>query len=95
MPTDYEMTYLQTNVVRLRAAIEGQGPLVILVHGWPGWIPIVPSELPGFDKLSVRQLTSFDGSLCRGDGQHSCLAARDWSGDCRLPIDELPSLNLR
>lgn len=35
MPTDYEMTDLQTNGVRLRAAIEGQGPLVILVHGWP------------------------------------------------------------
>jgi len=35
MPTDYEMIDLQTNGVRLRAAIEGQGPLVILVHGWP------------------------------------------------------------
>lgn len=35
MPTDYEITYLQTNGVRLRVAIEGHGPLVILVHGWP------------------------------------------------------------
>ena len=26
---------IETNGVRLRIVVEGQGPLVIMVHGWP------------------------------------------------------------
>ncbi len=29
------MEFINTNGIRLRAAVEGSGPLVILVHGWP------------------------------------------------------------
>jgi pimeloyl-ACP methyl ester carboxylesterase len=30
-----EFRTIETNGIRLRAAVQGQGPLVVLVHGWP------------------------------------------------------------
>ncbi len=34
-PDDFSLQTIKTNGVSLRAAVEGTGPLVILVHGWP------------------------------------------------------------
>ena len=31
----YEFRMVETNGVRIRAAVEGSGPLVVMVHGWP------------------------------------------------------------
>jgi len=30
-----EFTTVQSNGIRLRVALAGSGPLVVLVHGWP------------------------------------------------------------
>jgi pimeloyl-ACP methyl ester carboxylesterase len=35
MKTQPEFAMVQTNGIRLRVALAGQGPLVVLVHGWP------------------------------------------------------------
>ena len=35
MADSFTLESFQTNGIRLRAAIEGEGPLVIMVHGWP------------------------------------------------------------
>ncbi len=35
MHDQFTMQEIATNGITLRAAIEGEGPLVILVHGWP------------------------------------------------------------
>jgi pimeloyl-ACP methyl ester carboxylesterase len=31
----YEFHMIETNGIRVRAAVEGSGPLVVMVHGWP------------------------------------------------------------
>lgn len=35
MTTQPEFAMIETNGIRLRVALAGQGPLVVLVHGWP------------------------------------------------------------
>jgi pimeloyl-ACP methyl ester carboxylesterase len=35
MHNQFTLTTLHTNGITVRAAVEGQGPLVIMVHGWP------------------------------------------------------------
>jgi pimeloyl-ACP methyl ester carboxylesterase len=35
MKVDRNLKMLETNGVRLRTVVEGKGPLVILLHGWP------------------------------------------------------------
>jgi pimeloyl-ACP methyl ester carboxylesterase len=35
MADNFTLDLFDTNGIRLRAALEGEGPLVILVHGWP------------------------------------------------------------
>lgn len=35
MHAPFALQMIETNGIRLRAAIEGEGPLVIMVHGWP------------------------------------------------------------
>jgi len=34
-PDSFTLRTIKTNGISLRAAVEGEGPLVILVHGWP------------------------------------------------------------
>lgn len=33
--TDRDFRFIETNGIRLRCVVEGEGPLVIMVHGWP------------------------------------------------------------
>lgn len=35
MHKEFDLRSIETNGIRVRAAVEGEGPLVILVHGWP------------------------------------------------------------
>ena len=35
MADSFTLEFFDTNGIRVRAAVEGEGPLVILVHGWP------------------------------------------------------------
>jgi epoxide hydrolase A/B len=35
MPIRPEFAVIQTNGIRLRVAVAGKGPLIVLVHGWP------------------------------------------------------------
>ena len=35
MHDQFSMQMIPTNGVTLRAAVEGEGPIVIMVHGWP------------------------------------------------------------
>ncbi len=35
MPIQPELAFVETNGIRLRVALSGRGPLVVLVHGWP------------------------------------------------------------
>ncbi|MEM7405920.1 MAG: alpha/beta hydrolase [Pseudomonadota bacterium] len=35
MHDQFNLQTIETNGIRLRAAVEGEGPLVIMVHGWP------------------------------------------------------------
>ena len=35
MHEEFELLTLESNGIRLRAAVEGEGPLVVMVHGWP------------------------------------------------------------
>jgi pimeloyl-ACP methyl ester carboxylesterase len=35
MHNQFTLTTLHTNGIAVRAAVEGQGPLVLMVHGWP------------------------------------------------------------
>ena len=31
-----EFKFIETNGITLLAAVEGEGPFVIMLHGWPG-----------------------------------------------------------
>jgi pimeloyl-ACP methyl ester carboxylesterase len=35
MHTEFDLRMIETNGIKLRVAVAGEGPLVILVHGWP------------------------------------------------------------
>ena len=35
MQEQFTLRNIETNGITLRAAVEGEGPLVLLVHGWP------------------------------------------------------------
>jgi pimeloyl-ACP methyl ester carboxylesterase len=35
MADSFTLQYFDANGIRIRAAVEGEGPLVIMVHGWP------------------------------------------------------------
>ena len=42
-----EFATVQTNGIRLRVALAGQGPLVVLVHGWPEKLVLLAASDPG------------------------------------------------
>ena len=35
MHNEFDLQMIETNGITVRAAVAGEGPLVILVHGWP------------------------------------------------------------
>ena len=63
---NFEM--IQTNGVRLRTVVEGDGPLVILLHGWPQcWYlwrhQIDPLVAAGY-RVAVPDQRGYGGSEC-------------------------------
>ena len=66
MKIDRNFEMVETNGVRLRTVVEGKGPLVILLHGWPQcWYlwrhQIDPLVEAGF-KVAVPDQRGFGGS---------------------------------
>jgi len=61
-----EFQFIETNGIRLRCVVEGQGPLVILVHGWPeSWYSwrhqIAPLVAAGY-RVCVPDVRGYGGS---------------------------------
>lgn len=66
MATDPQFTFVHTNGVRLRCVVEGDGPLAILVHGWPeSWYSwrhqIAPLRAAGY-RVVVPDVRGYGGS---------------------------------
>ncbi len=60
--------HIETNGITLRAAVEGEGPLVILIHGWPeSWYSwrhqLAPLQAAGFRTCAI-DLRGYGGSDC-------------------------------
>src|SRR5689334_3234348 len=61
-----QFQFIDTNGVRLRAVVEGEGPLVVLLHGWPeSWYSyryqLDPLKQAGF-RVAALDLRGFGGS---------------------------------
>ncbi len=66
MPISYAFQNISPNGVRLRCVVEGQGPLVIMVHGWPeSWYSwrhqIAPVRDAGY-RVVVPDVRGYGGS---------------------------------
>lgn len=66
MASEPQFTFVQINGVRLRCVVEGEGPLAILVHGWPeSWYSwrhqIAPLRTAGF-RVVVPDVRGYGGS---------------------------------
>ena len=59
---------INTNGVTLRTVVEGKGPLVILVHGWPQcwylWRHMIDPIVAAGYRVAVPDLRGFGGSSC-------------------------------
>jgi pimeloyl-ACP methyl ester carboxylesterase len=66
MTTQPEFLTVQTNGIRLRVAIAGKGPLIVLVHGWPeSWYSwrhqIAPLAAAGY-RVAAPDVRGYGGS---------------------------------
>ncbi len=66
MHDDFKLQFVVSNGIRLRAAVEGDGPLVMMIHGWPElWYSwrhqIAPVAKAGF-RVVVPDLRGYGGS---------------------------------
>ena len=54
--------FMQVNGIKMHIAEQGEGPLIVLAHGWPelwySWRHVLPSEV---NQLMVDFLISVDG----------------------------------
>ena len=59
---------IETNGVRLRTVVEGQGPLVIMVHGWPQcwylWRHMIDPVVAAGYRVAVPDMRGFGASSC-------------------------------
>jgi pimeloyl-ACP methyl ester carboxylesterase len=66
MPPEPEFTFVQTNGVRLRVALAGKGPLVVLVHGWPeswySWRHQIPALAQAGFRVAAPDIRGYGGS---------------------------------
>ena len=44
--TERNFQLIETNGIRLRTVVEGTGPLVILLHGFPSAVSVAPPDRP-------------------------------------------------
>jgi len=68
---DIKHRMIETNGIRLHVAEQGEGPLVILCHGFPEW-----SCVRGLDTSATSRVRG-DFRICKGDVQP--LPANDYS----------------
>ncbi|MEK6211381.1 MAG: alpha/beta hydrolase [Pseudomonadota bacterium] len=66
MPPSRTFEMIETNGVRLRCVVEGEGPLAIMVHGWPeSWYSwrhqIAPVRAAGY-RVAVPDVRGYGGS---------------------------------
>lgn len=58
--------YLDANGIRLRCVVEGQGPLCVLVHGWPeswySWRHQIPALVNAGYQVAVPDVRGYGGS---------------------------------
>ena len=62
---DQKFEYIESNGVSLRVAISGEGPLVLLIHGWPeSWYSwrhqILESSTTGY-KVAAPDVSGYGG----------------------------------
>jgi pimeloyl-ACP methyl ester carboxylesterase len=61
-----EFATVQTNGIRLRVALAGKGPLVVLVHGWPeswySWRHQIPALAEAGYRVAVPDVRGYGGS---------------------------------
>ncbi len=66
MGSDITTTHVETNGIRLRVAVEGDGPLVILVHGWPelwySWRHQIPALAAAGWRVVAPDMRGYGGS---------------------------------
>src|SRR5664279_5745281 len=61
-----ELVTVQTNGIRLRVALAGNGPLVVLVHGWPeswySWRHQIPALVEAGYRVAAPDVRGYGGS---------------------------------
>src|SRR5579864_8912171 len=61
-----EFATIQTNGIRLRVALAGKGPLVVLVHGWPeswySWRHQIPALAAAGYRVAAPDVRGYGGS---------------------------------
>jgi pimeloyl-ACP methyl ester carboxylesterase len=61
-----EFATVQTNGIRLRVALAGKGPLVVLVHGWPeswySWRHQIPALAEAGYRVAAPDVRGYGGS---------------------------------
>jgi pimeloyl-ACP methyl ester carboxylesterase len=66
MKTPPEFAIVQTNGIRLRVALAGRGPLVVLVHGWPeswySWRHQIPALVEAGYRVAAPDVRGYGGS---------------------------------
>jgi pimeloyl-ACP methyl ester carboxylesterase len=66
MSTQPEFKFVETNGIRLRVALAGQGPLVVLVHGWPeswySWRHQIPALANAGYRVAAPDVRGYGGS---------------------------------
>lgn len=66
MPHDITTKHVETNGVKLKVAVEGDGPLVILVHGWPelwySWRHQIPALAAAGWRVVAPDVRGYGGS---------------------------------
>lgn len=75
--------YIETNGVRLRTVVEGAGPLVIMVHGWPQcwylWRHMIDPVVAAGYRVAVPDMRGFGASSC--PSEISAYGIRNLSAD--------------
>ena len=61
-----KLQMIETNGIRLRTAIAGDGPLIVLVHGWPeswySWRHQIPALVAAGYRVAAPDVRGYGGS---------------------------------
>jgi pimeloyl-ACP methyl ester carboxylesterase len=66
MATEPTFEHIETNGIRLRVAVEGDGPLIVMVHGWPeswySWRHQIPALAAAGYRVAVPDVRGYGDS---------------------------------